>query len=76
MNPPHSVGFIKAKVAFAALKGDRTMSELAQQFDLHPNQIKRWKDQLLESVFEGGGSSLQSFIMLRFLAEVNVRKSI
>ena len=53
----HSAGF-KAKVALAALKGDRTMSELAQQFDLHPNQIKQWKDQLLEhvqGVFEGGG---------------------
>lgn len=52
----HSAAF-KAKVALAALKGDRTMSELAQQFDLHPNQIKQWKDQLLENVqgvFEGG----------------------
>lgn len=52
----HSAAF-KAKVAVAALKGDRTMSELAHQFDLHPNQIKQWKDQLLENVqgvFEGG----------------------
>ena len=51
----HSAAF-KSKVALAALKGDRTMSELAQQFDLHPNQIKQWKDQLLENVqgvFEG-----------------------
>jgi len=45
----HSSAF-KAKVALAALKGDKTMSELAQQFDLHPNQIKQWKDQLLENV--------------------------
>lgn len=52
----HSAVF-KAKVALAALKGDRTMSELAQQFDLRPNQIKQWKDQLLENVqavFDGG----------------------
>ena len=34
----------------AALKGDKTMSELATQFDVHPNQIKQWKDQLLEGV--------------------------
>ena len=40
----------KAKVALAALKGDRTMSELATQFDVHPNQIKQWKDQLLDGV--------------------------
>jgi len=45
----HGAAF-KAKVALAALKGDRTMSELAQQFDLHPNQIKQWKDQSLENV--------------------------
>jgi len=45
----HSPAF-KAKVALAALKGDRTMSELATQFDLHPNQIKQWKDQLLAGV--------------------------
>jgi transposase-like protein len=40
----------KAKVALAALKGDNTMSELATQFDLNPNQIKQWKDQLLDGV--------------------------
>lgn len=45
----HSPAF-KAKVALAALKGDKTMSELATQFDVHPNQIKQWKDQLLDGV--------------------------
>ena len=45
----HSPAF-KAKVALAALKGDRTMSELATQFDVHPHQIKQWKDQLLNGV--------------------------
>jgi len=45
----HSPAF-KAKVALAALKGDKTMSELANQFDVHPNQIKQWKDQLLSGV--------------------------
>jgi transposase-like protein len=45
----HSPAF-EAKVALAALKGDKTMSELATQFDVHPNQIKQWKDQLLDGV--------------------------
>mgnify|MGYP001794037992 CR=1 FL=1 len=45
----HSPAF-KAKVALAAIRGEKTMSELAQQFDVHPNQIKQWKDQLLDGV--------------------------
>ena len=40
----HSAAF-KAKVALAALKGDKTMSELATQFDIHPNQIKQWSEE-------------------------------
>ena len=43
----HSPAF-KAKVAVAAIKGEKTLVELAQDFDLHPNQIKQWRDQLLE----------------------------
>src|SRR3974390_1230051 len=43
----HSPAF-KAKVALAAVKGDKTLAELAQQFDVHPNQITTWKAQLLE----------------------------
>jgi transposase len=43
----HTPAF-KAKVALAAVKGDKTLAELAQQFDVHPNQITQWKGQLLE----------------------------
>ena len=38
----------KAKVALAALRGDKTLAELAQQYDIHPNQIVQWKTQLQE----------------------------
>ena len=45
----HKSGF-KAKVALAALKGDRTFAELSAQYDIHQNQITDWKKQLLENV--------------------------
>jgi transposase len=43
----HSPAF-KAKVALAAIKGEKTLAELAQQFDVHPNQITTWRSQLHE----------------------------
>ena len=41
----HTPAF-KAKVALAAIKGDRTIAQLAEQFDVHPNQVTSWKTQL------------------------------
>ena len=55
----HSPPF-KSKVALAGVKGDKTISELSQQFDLHPNPITQWKTQLLErmsEVFEGSAKA-------------------
>ena len=43
----HSPAF-KAKVALAAVKGEKTLAELAQLYDVHANQITTWRTQLLE----------------------------
>jgi putative transposase len=45
----HSAQF-QEKVALAAAKGDKTIAELASEFDIHPNQIAQWKEQLLQSL--------------------------
>ena len=55
----HAPGF-KAKVALAAIKGDRTMAELAEHFDVHPNQISDWKQQLQESAADVFGGPPRS----------------
>jgi transposase len=48
----HSAAF-KAKVAIAAIKGERTITQIAEQFDVHPNQVTTWKTQL-----EGGAADV------------------
>ena len=53
----HAASF-KAQVALAALKGDKTINELAKQFSIHPTLIHGWKKQLqagVEEVFNRGG---------------------
>ena len=55
----HAAAF-KAKVALEAIKGDHTLVELSERFQIHPNQIVEWKKVLLEKapdVFDKGKPS-------------------
>ena len=51
----HTPAF-KAKVALAAIRGEMTLAQLAEYFDVHPNQITTWKAQLQEGAAEVFGS--------------------
>ena len=65
----HTPAF-KAKVALAAIKGEMPLSELAQLFDVHPNQITTWKSQLQEgaaAVFGSGNAAAQPAVDVRSL---------
>ncbi len=52
----HSPSF-KAKVAMAAIRGDKTLAEVADYYDVHANQIQDWKKQLLEKAAQVFGDS-------------------
>ena len=65
----HNPAF-KAKVALAAIKGEKTLAELAQQYDVHPNQITAWKAQVLEGaagLFGGGTAEAAPAVDLKAL---------
>ena len=54
------IAAFKAKVALAAVRGDKTLAELAKLYDIHPNQITDWKTQLLERASSVFGEKAKS----------------
>ena len=67
----HAPAF-KAKVALAAVKGEMTLAQLAEHFDVHPNQITTWKAQLQEGAADvfgpsGGNGAAQPAIDVKSL---------
>jgi transposase len=76
----HTPAF-KAKVALAAVRGDKTLAELAQPFDIHPNQITQWKAQLLdgaagvfgsESRTDGNGPAINVTVLHAKIGELTL----
>ena len=53
----------KAQVAIAALKGDKTLAELALQFDVHPNQITDWKTLLMDRSAQVFGDNTEKTVV-------------
>ena len=69
----HSAAF-KAEVALAAVRGDKTLAELVQLHDVHPNQITDWKNQLLAKaadVFGGEPRADEPTVDLKVLTNIN-----
>ena len=65
----HNPAF-KAKVALAAIKGEKTLAELAQQYDVHPNQITAWRARMLDgaaALFGGGAAEAAPVVDLKVL---------
>jgi transposase-like protein len=65
----HSAAF-KAKVALEAVRGDKTIAEIAQKHDVHPNQVTEWRRQLLEragDVFGAGGGPAEPAVDIKAL---------
>ena len=62
MRKKHGTEF-KAKVALEAIRGEQTIQEIAQKYEVHPNQVTQWKRQLLDnatSAFEKSGKKSQA----------------
>lgn len=55
-------GALKAKIAIEAVKGQRTIQEIASHYEVHPNQVTHWKKQLLDQapdIFSPGRGQIE-----------------
>ena len=74
----HDAGF-KARVALEAVKGERTVSELAAEYGVHPTMIHQWKRALLDGasgIFERGGRTKTPEVSEETVKELDARKNL
>ena len=69
----------KAKVALEAVRGTKTVNELAQMYEVHPTQIAQWKKELQEhgirSILEGNSYSSLGSVSTKFWSNLKTRSA-
>jgi len=65
----------KAKIALEAIKGQRTIQQIASHYEIHPNLVTHWKKQLLEGAAEIFSNGPEAALVKNFVSERFILRS-